>query len=341
MKIDREQLLTSLEAASPGLSPSGAIEQSQCFVFRGGRVYAYNDEVFCHAPAPLNGVEGAVQARPLLEVLRRFKEEEVDVSQDDEGKQLVVSGKGRKAGVIMDKEVLLPIDKVDHPEKWRKVGDDYGEAMMMVQECAGRRQKDYATSCVHFGPEWMEAFDNYQMLRYKIDTKAGESTVVRATGVKVAAGIGPAAVSFTPSWMFFRNKQEIVVGCRRTVQDFFDMGDAFEVKGVKVALPKGLIEAAAIAEVFSSEIADNNVVCVDLRPGKLKVTAQGVSGWYRETKNVNYQGKELEFLISPKLLAQIVSKHSEVRISRNRLKVDGGNWTYCSALGLRKTEGDE
>lgn len=341
MNVDRESLLAALEAVSPGLSASGALDQSQCFVFRKGKVHTFNEEQYCQAPLPVKGLEGAAQARPLLEILRRFKEEEVEVSQDDEGKQLVVTGKGRQAGVIMDKEIVLPIDKVEKPTEWLPVGGAYGEAMLLVQECAGRG-KDYATSCVSFNHKWMESFDNYQMIRYRIKTKVDKPTVVRARGVKVAAGIGVSEVAFTPSWMFFRNEKKITVGCRRTVQEFFDMGDSFDIKGVKIALPKGLIAAAEIAEVFSSEIKDNNVVSVSLKRNKLRVTSQGVSGWYRETKKVEYDGRDLSFLISPRLLSQVTSKHSEVHIDRDRLKVDGGKWSYCSALGVEKEKnGDD
>ena len=333
IKAEREAVLAALEAVSPGLSPKGVIEQSECFIFRKGKVFAYNDEEFCQAPLPLNGIEGAVPAKRLVGLLQGLKEDELGFEQSNG--ELRIRGKGRTAGITMNAEVLLPIDQVERPAKdaWVKVGERYGEAMMMAQECAGRDAKDFATAIVHFHPKWIEAFDNYQMLRYTINTKLDKPTVVKSKGVKVAAGIGVSAVALTESWMWFKNERGLVVGCRRFVHDFFDLGANVVIDGEKVSLPKGLVAACEIAEGFSAEDADNNVVTVEMKPGKLRVMSRGVSGWYEERKEIKYDGRGMRFIISPKILREIVAKHNDVFLSETRLKVDGGKWVYCTVIG--------
>ena len=46
-EIPREAFLRTLEAVQPGLDPTGAIEQSSCFIFKDGAVMTFNDEVSC------------------------------------------------------------------------------------------------------------------------------------------------------------------------------------------------------------------------------------------------------------------------------------------------------
>lgn len=335
-KVNREQLLAVLQAVSPGLSPAGVIEQSQCFVFRKGKVYTYNDEEMCYAPCPLEGVEGAVPARPLLQVLEKLKEEEVGIELR-EG-ELKVSGKGRAAGVTMSKEVLLPIDKVERPKEWHKVSDQYGDAVLLAYECAGRSEKDIATAVVHFAENWVEAFDNYQMLRHRLKTKAPKNTIIKAKSAKAAAEMAPHAVAFTDNWMFFRNGNGLVVGCRKYVGEFFDLSSQVKIEGTPVNLPKGLAHAADVASTFSSENKDDNVVTVSVKRDELRITARGVSGWYREKTAIKHRGPELSFVISPKVLCQIVEKHNTCLVTKDRLKVDGGAWVYCTVLGAPQEE---
>ena len=78
MKINREELLNQLESVQPGLSIREIIEQSSCFVFQDGKVITYNDEIFCSQKTPLK-IKGAVLAAPLIALLRKMVETEVDI----------------------------------------------------------------------------------------------------------------------------------------------------------------------------------------------------------------------------------------------------------------------
>ena len=106
-KVSRIDLLEACEIVLPGIASRVIIDQSGCFVFKDKTVFTYNDELTCSFPVEVE-IEGAVQAEPLVALLRKMTEEHVGVEVEDN--HLVVKGaKSRKAGIVMESEILLPV----------------------------------------------------------------------------------------------------------------------------------------------------------------------------------------------------------------------------------------
>lgn len=101
-KIGRENLLRTLEYVSPGLSTRDIIEQSTSFVFKGGQVITYNDEVSCRGPSGLDeGLTGAVRADKLLDLLRKLPDDELDIGLVDS--EFNVMGSRKESGIPLEK----------------------------------------------------------------------------------------------------------------------------------------------------------------------------------------------------------------------------------------------
>lgn len=341
MRVNREELLNNLEAVQPGLSKREIVEQSSCFVFQNGRVMTFNDEIACSHESSVN-LTGAVQAEPLLAILRKLGEEEIDIT-PGEG-ELRYSGKRREGGVRMEDEVILPIENVEIPKKWRKLPREFSEGVSLVEKCAGKDESAFSVTCVHIYPEWVEAYDNLQVARYHMRTGVKEPILVRRNSIKHIHALDMTEIAETEAWLHFRNPAGLVLSCRRYTKNELDPGSMLDVsaildfKGEPTILPKGLADAAEKAEIFSAENSDGNLVKVELRAGKLRITGRGVSGWYREMKSVHYDGRALSFLIDPKLLVEITSRHNECQITKTRLKVDSSKFVYVSCLGDEKDE---
>lgn len=331
MQINREQLLNQLESVLPGLSPREIIEQSSCVVFKDGKIITYNDEVSCSQKTELD-ITGAVQAMPLVNILRRLKEDELEIESD--GIELLIKGKKRKTGIRMEKEILLPIDSIEVPDKWNSLPDDFIDAVSIIQECAGKDETQFVTTCIHIHPDFIESSDNEQIARYKIKTKIKESFLVRKEALKYIVSLNMTKISETENWVHFKNSEGLVLSCRRYLEEYPDWSKVLKVNGKIITLPKGLKDAAERCEVFSAEMPEDNQVTIFLKPGKLKITGKGVSGWHTEFKNLSYKEQAMSFTISPKLLAKIVDKHNECEITQEKLKVDGGKFVYVTALGL-------
>lgn len=332
MRVPRQDFLNALEAVEPGLARREIVEHSTSFVFLKGYVATFNQELYCKAKSPLgNKVEGAVQARPLLGILRKLPEDEVEVTLE-EGR-LIVKGKNKRARIKMDAEILLPLDKIEKPGEWSKLHKDFPLALEMVCECASKDEEYVHLTCVHMTPKFIEAFDGHQVIRYHVKTGINGSVLIRSDYIKHTIQLGMTEFSETKNWIHFRNKQGYRLTCRLFREDYKDLTALFEVKKASPAsLPEGLVEAAERANEASKENADDNVVTVRIKDGKIQVTGEGQSMDYMEAKKINYDGPDVKFLIAPKLLIELTQNYKDCEIGEGKLRVNGGKFVYCACL---------
>lgn len=337
LRVNREEFLQRLESVQPGLSTREIVEQSSCFVFQDGMVMTYNDEVSCTQKLDIE-LSGAVQATKLLELLRKMTETEIEIEQKDA--ELLVYGKGhrRRAGIPREKDVLLPVAKVERPKGWNKLNRDFADAIDIVHTCAGS-DETLTTTCVHMTKKFVEACDNYQMSRYRLKTGFEKSMLVRKDSIKHIISLGMTHFAETPSWIHFKNPSGLVLSCRREIQDYRNLTPYLQVTGEPMALPKAIGDATDKAQIFAAETSDEVQVEVQLRPGKIIVRGQGGAGWFEEERKLSYKGPKLHFSIAPKLLSEITSRHNECQISEKCLRVDGGKFVYVASLeAIRKKE---
>ena len=323
MKHEREDLLRRLESVSPGLAVKEAVEQSSCFVFKGGRVITFNDEIACSIACDMQ-MEGAVSAKPLVELLGKMVESDIDITPSEKEGEIIVKGKRRRAGITLEAEITLPVGTVEPPTKWNPVDPEFAEAVSVVQQCASKDRNVINLTCIHVTPDWVEACDNLQLARYPVATGLSEPCLVKRDSLKHVIGLGMTEVAETETWIHFRNPAGL---------SYRDLSPVLDTEGTPTTLPGGLAEAVEKAEIFSGENADNNVVIVELKKGQLRLKGIGASGWYEERKTVKWDDDPLAFSIAPKLLADITTRANDCYITHNRLKIDGGKFVYVTALG--------
>lgn len=330
-RVNREEFLNRLQAVQPGLSAKEVLEQSSCFAFSDGKILTYNEETSCRIPSKLGkDFAGAVQAKPLLDLLGKLTEDEVGLEAADG--ELIVTGTRRKAGIRMEKDVLLGINAVEDPGEWKPLAEDFAEAVQIVSGCASRDASRFDLCCVHIAPKFVEAGERYQIARYRVKTPVEKDFLVRQEALKQLVSLGVTDFSETPSWVHFKNGKGLVFSCRRYLDQYPDMKPFFEMTGEQISLPGGLNEAISKAEIFSAQNTDDNKVMVTLANGKLKLKGQGMQGWFEETKKIKYDGPAIKFLIAPKLLSELAKKHTECEVSADRLKVTGEKYVYVACL---------
>ena len=332
MRINREDFLKELEAVLPGLATREIIEQSSCFVFQDNQVITFNDEIACSHATSLE-IEGAVVAMTLVSILRKLAEDQIDISVSEDNEKLLIKGKHKKIEIRMEAEILLQTESIEKPKKWKDLPEEFADAVSLVQQCASRDDSQFNLTCIHISPEHIEACDNYQAARYKIQTDVKKSVLIRKESLKHIVSLDMTEFSETKSWIHFRNPNGLIFSCRRYVEDYEDISSVLDMKGTKTNLPKGLKEATERAEVFSVDNAEDDQVQITLKQDKLKIKAVGANGKYIENKKIKHSGKPLTFTIAPKLLAELVQRHNNCKIGEDRLKVKVGKFSYVTVLG--------
>jgi len=160
--------------------------------------------------------------------------------------------------------------------------------------------------------------------------------LVRRTELKYICGLKMRELSETKSWVHFRNREGIILSCRREIHEYRDLTSFLGFHGTKVHLPASLQEAREWAEVISKENPDN-LVTVELRSNRIQVRAQGKLGWAQDMRTAQYKGPPLRFLTPPSVLSDIsaVAEHQlECEIMKNHLKITGPHYVYVTVLGV-------
>lgn len=337
VKVDRNELVSALSLVQPGLSKRAFIEQSSCFVFDEGWVVTFNDEVCVRARSPLPpDFRGAVQAKPLTDVLSNLTDQQISVKIED--KFLSIRAGGKTVELRLDREIVLPVDEVSLPERWVALPDNFKDAVDRVTPAASSSDEEFLPQCVHLSPSFVEATDRRQVARYDIDLPVSESFVVRAKSLAPVAALEVVKMGETKEWVHFRNKS-LVYSCRRHLEEFFKLDKAVQVSGERAELPTGDGEQAAkIASVFCDG-KDNDKVTVDLKPGKMIVRGEGTLGRASIPLDMVYDGDDAQFALLPGMLVQLLKGPKECEFSEGkRMIVRGDNWVYVTGLGKPKAK---
>ena len=298
----------------------------------------FNDEVACQIETGLS-IEGAVQSAALLDILQKLDDESLEVRENEDG-AFEFRGKRKGFAVTRDEQIFLPIDNVETPTKWRKLPPEFTEAIALTNLCVSGDDSQFVFTCIHLHPEYIEACDNFQLLRFKMKFGLKNPVLVRGTSLKdiAALPVPMDEVALTKSWMHFRNAKGLQYSCRRYAEDYPDLNRLLESDGHAMVLPRGAAKASERAAIFATDGAVASQIQVKLAEGKMRIKGEGTLGWYKEVSKVVYDGPPLMFWISPSLLTQISEKHQEAEISEDKLVVSGGKWTYVTVLSAEEAK---
>lgn len=338
MKIKRADLLKILSRVEGGLTTAREIvSQSSCFVFTAGLVYTFNDEIACSCPLPkiMSDMDCAVAAKPLLDLLQKMSEDEIELEETDG--VLLVKGARKRAKIRMESEVLLPIEDIDEPVEWWDLHPDFCKAVSACVACAGKDVNAFILTCIHLHPDFLECCDNAQMLRWFQDTGFEEPVLVRAESIRKIAKMDMVEASVTDSWLHLQDADQMRFSVRLHKETFHDLNALVDASstGNPATLPTGIAEAVERANVFSSENSGNNQIKIDLKKGILKATGEGVNGIYEEIRDVKYSGPPISFIIAPELLSEISEKHNDCTINEKTMRIETDAWVLITSLGAK------
>lgn len=341
--VNKTDFLQRLDSVRAGILRKPEILQSECLVFRNGRVYTFNGSIAFRIKSGLpKKFTAVVPAIDLLATLHKITAETMIVRKgkhEDEG-AVYFAQKNEEVWVRSEDEVTLPIDQIEPPVEWVPLPAEFSEAIGVVQDCtASDPQKNLGQ--IHVMPKYVEASDSFQSARYRIKTTGfpPEGIMLRGDAMKLLSPLGMTKVSVTDSWVHFRNPNGLMVSVRRAAADAtypdisasFDMGDDAR----KTTLPSGLAEAVEKATPWSSQIADDGpggMILLELRRGACRVTGLGITGGYRKKLILDYNDEPLSFKIGTKIIEVICKKFNEVLVNQDKLAVVAGRWKYVTSL---------
>ena len=328
--MNRIRLLTKLNDVSVGLSKKESLEQSDCFIFSGKQVIAFNGEIMCRAKNPFD-FDAIVPAKEFLKLLTLMNDNEIQITIEDN--EIIVKGKNKKAGITCDVDLLLPYKEIPKPGEWSKVNENLNNILYQASLACGTDETMPMTTCVHATEDRIEACDNNRLYIAKISTGIPLEILIPAISLNNIKNYKLVAVSNVKEWLHFKTKSNCIISIRCYSGDYHkDTEKQFEMKGEKLELPDELIDILRRAEVMIEGASWETEVHLELKKNTLIIKSNKDGGWYEEKKRIKYSGKELAFSIQPELLIDILEKEKVVTVCEDRLKIKTGNVKFIVML---------
>lgn len=342
--MHRLQLLDALEFVFKGITAKELFEQSASFVFSGGRIYSYNDEVSMSYPLLDCDIEGAVKGEEFYKLVSRLSRDKLEV--EAEGTVLKIQCGHAKAGLSFCEEIKLPFDSIQHTGDWQKIPEGLLDAMKFAALACSDDMSRAVLTCIHISEKGIvEASDSLRIISHKIQGKwkLGDMLIPHSsmeTLYKYAKDVVEVAAS--DNWIHFRTKENAIFSARTFNGDRFpDIAGHMEVQGETVEFPKQVIDIIERASIFASSSQKDLLVfpevAMHFMDNRMTVSSSSNIGWFEEVAPIKYEGPEIEFVIHPDLFQDIVCKIKNCKLGERSILFEGDNWRYVVAMQVRSS----
>lgn len=339
VQIDSNEWEKALSWAESGLSLNENIEQANRFIFQDEKVFSFNDEILVCAPLA-TGLTGAVIAKECMAVLGQFPKN-APVEMMVEENMLVFKSKQKnkvtKAGLDFQTEITLPLEEISDLKKlkWKALPENFAQGLANVYPSASKSEAYSVLQSVHIKGEYIEATDNFNLVRYKIKGADLPEMCLYYQSVQKLLKFAVSSFSLAENWVFFKTKEhKIIVGIRNFEQINFPTLDEFfkNFKGAKIQLPENITEALSKASIFSSCTDPDQLMDFYTKKGFIVLKIQNEKGFLEEKIKVKEDLPEFRMSVSLPQLSQIIKKSNSFELGENLARVKDENTQYISAL---------
>jgi len=326
--MKKTDLLQALEIVKPGLANREKIEQSTSFAFIEGKVVTYNDEISLSHPVEGLDITGAVQAAELYELLRKIKQDDIEISVEDNEIQ-IKAGKAT-AGLTLHQEIKLPLEEIGEAGKWKTIPEGFLNAVKMSIYSTGKNLGEPLLTCVHVNENgYIEGSDGLRIIRYQINKMPVKTFLIPYGSASEVVKLNPIKIAEGKGWIHFKTEKGTIMSCRIFEEAYPETSGFLKVNGVCFVFPQGINDILDRAMVFSSD-----TVNIKLDKKKISIKSESEAGWFEESANVRYEDKALSFIIAPVLLKNILSETLNCTYDEKLLKFEGENWVYVAAINI-------
>ena len=315
--VQTKELLKVLEKANVGIAQKELLEQSASFVFTKNKIITFNDEIFCAVNTDLK-INAAIEAQPLLSVLKKIKDDEIEIWTEDN--ELRIKGKKIQTGIKLETQINLPIDDIKFPEKYTKLSEDFCIACNLACLTASKSLSDPLLMGVHINKERIESCDNDRVTICTLDKSTKIDALIPAQNLlKILRSTRDDAIvgiAKDDTGVHFKTKNDVMLACRLIDEKFLDVSKFIpKEEGKLIHLPEQINEILDRADVFSKDnVSLEKLIHISLKEGKLVISSQNDSGWIRERAKTKYKGPDISFSINSDFMKDILKLSNQISI---------------------------
>lgn len=331
MKVNAKKLKVVLNNLKPGLSGSKeTTEQSSCFAFTNERIHTYNDEISVSVPNPIDFV-GVVSSRKFLALINKMKSEEIHLLAN--GDELTVKAGRLKAGIVLQEEILMPIDEIIIPKKWHALPEDLLKALENCIFSAAPANDISVLNNIYCSDNTVQSSDNERATRCTLSSNIKTPFLIPANSAKdLIRTKDIVEYSFDEEWAHFRTSEDVVFSCRCSYEEYPDMNTYFSPDGFPFVFPKETKDILEKTEDFTK--MDTRLVQISITSrGILSMRAEGDSDWIEESKRIRSSpNSDIQFSINPQYLLQMLKETHSATIGSEMIWFTTEEFEHVVAL---------
>ncbi len=315
MKIEREELVKTLNRLKPGLSPKELIEGMISYNFLGEYIATFNDLISVFHPFKTD-FNCAIKADNFLKVLSKNKEKEITIDYIENEEECFLNVKTKRMEAqfpVGTSDVILEsmTDLENEFEKgWKELSNNFIDGIYYCMFSAAIDPSQGTLTCISIDGNDIMSCDNARSTWYTIDTPM-KPFLIKANVASELKKYEPTHYKLTEAWVHFKNDEGTVFNVRRVKGVYDDLHSFYEIDGKKVELPKEIVDGIDTASVVSDDLKKvEQEIDITITKGSIKIEAarRGVLKIKNEIPLPSYKSKELKFKINPEFLLQVIEK---------------------------------
>lgn len=336
MKINKEQLIKTMDLVKPGLSTKDLIEFTDSFSFADDLLTTFNDEICIRAPFK-SGIEGAIKAEKFIQVCNKLaadKNGDFDIKQKDN--ELLIRGKRTKAGLVFNPEGALPLEEIGSlPEKWSKLPKNFLEGIRLSTFCASTDASLPVITCIYITNTILQTTDRYRAFKFNLSEKIKSPFLLPANCASIIIKYPIIKYAIGRNWAHFKTAEGLIISSRIYNETFPDISKFYNQKGIEISFPKNTLQALEKAGVFcEGESISDHLVTVVISSKKTWFKSQSAAGWFEETIPFRNKGidAQISFEININFLADILKTAKTCKYNDETISFSCDDWEHIITI---------
>jgi len=290
--MKRKPILDVLNKIKAGLDDT-SMEQTTHFIFSSGHVLTYNDRISMAVPFDAD-FELTVTAEDLRKVIADIPEDEIDLEQDEENEQLLITSESTAAGIAylpIGEEIGALIKSLGLPKlkkgEWTDLPKRFVEGLSLCSFSASKDTGDEAFSAIHVHPKCILSSDMIRISRFTFEEEGLEEIefALSLESVKEMVKFQLEGVIASGPWAQFRDSEGVIFSTRTVDSTLPEQTETLlKVEGDQVVLPDNLGEALKAVLVFApGEDEEEKMARITFKKGEVMCESERAGGWIERT----------------------------------------------------------
>lgn len=338
-EIKKDKIIEAFSAIKPGIAKNEIVDQSSNFIFADKNIISYNDHICVSYPFN-TGLHCCVNADKFFKLAQGLPDEPFSITLKEN--QLLVKSKSVRLtmNAIENDEIMVYIKdlmKDMNKTSWKALPDNFSEAVSLCLFSTAKDISYGAFMAVNVDHNHVYSSDNLRISKFKLSKNIKDNFLIPLSVAVELIKFEFVEYSQSERWIHLRTNNDVIFNFRKYIEEFPSIDKFFDVKGIKIDLPKNLLAIIKNISVFSEGMDEiNKIILLKFTKNKLICRGEDQSGWIERDSKIEYNGKEFEIYVHPIFFQQALAEELfDIVLGDNQILFESNNFKHVMMLPVK------